>query len=96
MSTEHPVTIRGVTYPSQRLAAKSLGITPPAIAQAIRRGKLETVGLRSVNGRGKRCSIYLKGDLRDRLRDAPRKINISKVCNDALERELLKFDGWNG
>lgn len=38
-------TIRGVTYPSRRAAAKAHNVSVPAITQAARRGALDTVGL---------------------------------------------------
>ena len=40
-----PVTIRGVTYPSQRLAAEALGVSTQTITNAVQRGRLGTVGL---------------------------------------------------
>ena len=40
-----PVTIRGVTYPSQRHAAEALGVSTQTITQAVQRGRLGTVGL---------------------------------------------------
>lgn len=40
-----PVTIRGVTYPSQRLAAEALGVSKQTIAQAVQRGVTDNVGL---------------------------------------------------
>lgn len=39
-----PLTIRGVRYPSQTIAAEVLGVTQGAISNAIRRGTLDTVG----------------------------------------------------
>jgi hypothetical protein len=39
------VTIRGVTYPSQRHAAEALGVSTQAITQAVRRGTTDNVGL---------------------------------------------------
>jgi hypothetical protein len=40
-----PVTIRGVTYPSQKAAAEALGVSTQAITQAVRRGTTDNVGL---------------------------------------------------
>lgn len=40
-----PVTIRGTTYPSIQAAADALGIGRDAVAFAIQRGRLDTVGL---------------------------------------------------
>lgn len=40
------VTVRGVTYPSHAKAAKALGVTRAAVSVAVKRGKLEGVGLR--------------------------------------------------
>jgi hypothetical protein len=39
-----PVTIRGVTYPSQSAAAEALGLHPSLISRAYRRGTLDQVG----------------------------------------------------
>lgn len=39
-----PVTIRGVTYPSQRAAALALRVHPTLISKALRRGTLDKVG----------------------------------------------------
>ena len=40
-----PVTIRGVDYSSQSVAARALGVTSNAICMAARRGRLDGVGL---------------------------------------------------
>ena len=40
-----PVAIRGVTYPSQRLAAEALGVSTQTITQAVQRGTTDSVGL---------------------------------------------------
>lgn len=45
-----PVTIRGVNYPSISSAAEAVGVTHNAVTDAMRGGRLETVGL---NPRGK-------------------------------------------
>jgi hypothetical protein len=39
------VTIRGVTYPSQRHAAEALGVAPQTVAHAVKRGTADNVGL---------------------------------------------------
>jgi hypothetical protein len=41
---ERPITIRGVTYPSQVIAAEILGVKPNTICTARKRGTLDTVG----------------------------------------------------
>ena len=48
-----PVTIRGVEYPSRKIAAEVLGVTTPAITGAEKRGSLDTVGLRIMGRRPK-------------------------------------------
>ena len=40
-----PITIRGVEYPSQLMAAEILGVSPPTIYKAKKRGRLHSVGL---------------------------------------------------
>ena len=40
-----PVTIRGVTYESQIMAAKALGVTDRAISMAVKRGTLDRVAM---------------------------------------------------
>lgn len=40
-----PVTVRGVSYPSQAAAAEALGVAPSAIYGALERGTLDSVGL---------------------------------------------------
>jgi hypothetical protein len=39
------ITVRGVTYPSQKAAAYALGVTGQTLGAANRRGTLDTVGL---------------------------------------------------
>lgn len=39
-----PITIRGVTYPSQRAAAKALGLADATISQAKDEGRLDLIG----------------------------------------------------
>ena len=43
--TTGSIKIRGVVYPSRKQAAFALNITVSAIANAIRRGRIATVGL---------------------------------------------------
>lgn len=50
----HPVTIRGVTYPSQTAAAKALGVSTSRISNAKREGTLDLVGLRKAAGEAAR------------------------------------------
>ena len=51
-----PVTIRGVTYPTQTAAAKALGVWPAAITRAKALGTLDFAGL------GKRkCPVRVRG-----------------------------------
>lgn len=38
------VTIRGVTYPSQRAAADALGVKPQTVCSAIKRGYTDKIG----------------------------------------------------
>jgi len=38
-----PISIQGVKYPSQRIAAEVLGVSPITISSAKRRGRLATV-----------------------------------------------------
>lgn len=40
-----PVTVRGVSYPSQAAAAEALGVAPSAIHGALERGTMDSVGL---------------------------------------------------
>lgn len=40
-----PVTIRGITYPSQAAAAKVLGVAKATVCAAAKRGTLDKVGL---------------------------------------------------
>jgi hypothetical protein len=58
------VIIRGVTYPSQRLAAEALGVTPQTVGHAVRRGTTDNVGLGPLQ-KGceppRRCAITLGG-----------------------------------
>ena len=49
---ESPITIRGVEYPSQLIAAEVLGVAPATISSAKRRGALDAVGL-GLRGRPK-------------------------------------------
>lgn len=39
-----PVTIRGIEYPSQRAAAKAIGVSERTLSLAARRGRLDRVG----------------------------------------------------
>ena len=43
--TSNPIEIRGVNYPSQKAAAKALGLADSTIHSALERGTLGTVGL---------------------------------------------------
>ena len=40
-----PVTIRGVHYPKMSCAAYELGVTVQRVGQALREGRLDSVGL---------------------------------------------------
>ena len=42
--TPKPVTIRGVTYRSQRAAARALGVSNQAITAAVKRGNPDSAG----------------------------------------------------
>lgn len=45
-----PVRIRGVTYPSQRVAARALGVSERAIRNALDAGRVDQVGLHPKKG----------------------------------------------
>lgn len=45
-----PVRIRGVTYPSQRAAARALGVSERAIRNALDAGRVDQVGLHPKRG----------------------------------------------
>ena len=45
MTKAIPVTIRGTEYPSQRAAARALGVGMGTVCKAIAAGRLDTVGL---------------------------------------------------
>lgn len=51
------VRIRGVTYPSVKVAAEALGVTINAIYSALNRGNIDTVGL----GKSRPKSVELDG-----------------------------------
>lgn len=40
-----PVTIRGVKYPSVKVAAEALGVTPPTVSKAFKDGNPDLIGL---------------------------------------------------
>lgn len=52
--------MRGVTYASLTIAAKALGVTRQAVANAERRGTLDTVGLGHVAAHKK--AVLIKGE----------------------------------
>lgn len=51
MSKRKPLVIRGVEYPSLSAAAADLGVSIPAVCNARKRGRLDTVGLDPVDTR---------------------------------------------
>lgn len=57
MPKSKPVTIRGVTYPSQKAAAEALGVDRSAVTLAKRHGRLKYVGTGTGSTRKISCRI---------------------------------------
>lgn len=85
-----PVIIRGTRYRSGKAAARALGVAPSTISTAIRRGKLDTVGL----GRG--CSsqrpVKVGGILYPSCLDAARALGVTagQMSNFLAVRRAIK------
>ena len=59
--TPQPTFIRGTHYPSQRAAARAIGVSPKTVFQSLERGTQERVGLAKPTGQlgrpGRACHI---------------------------------------
>lgn len=81
-----PVRIRGVVYPSQRAAAKALGVTPSAVYNALERGAEDNIGLGRQNNNAK--PVTIDGVTYRSRAEATRRLGISKY--EAWKREDSK------
>ena len=87
------IKIRGVTYPSVKAAAASIGVSADSIYSALDRGNMDTVGL----GKTKKQPVTLDGFTFPSIRAAGRALGykrsyLSKVLKDggdASYRNLL-------
>jgi len=76
MRTEgFPVRIRGVTYPSHRIAARALGVSERAVRNALDAGRVDEVGLRRKKGGAHGIPCVYRGQ------EYPSQIAAAIACN---------------
>ena len=68
------IKVRGVTYPSVKAAASSLGVTGDAVYSALWRGKMELLGL----GNTKRKPVTVEGLSFRSIAEAARALGLSE------------------
>lgn len=86
-----PIEIQGVLYPSLKAAAEAFNVTPDAVRQAEKRGRLDTLGI----GRGhSRVPISFQGKEYPSIYQAAKETGISKsTLWSALENGNLETVG---
>lgn len=58
MMRSNPISVRGITYPSQASCARALGLSPQTVYQALERGTMHHLGLGATAGdHFKRASV---------------------------------------
>ena len=70
-----PVRVRGVTYPSQRVAARALGVSERAIRNALDAGRVDQVGLCPKKGGAHGVPCVYRGQ------EYPSRIAAALACN---------------
>lgn len=86
MSARTPVRIRGVIYPSQRAAAKALGVSPASVNNALERGAEDSIGLGRQNNNAR--PVTIDGVTYRSRAEAARRLGISK--HEVRKREDSK------
>lgn len=91
MRTEgFPVRIRGVTYPSHRIAARALGVSERAVRNALDAGRVDEVGLRRKKGGAHGIPCVYRGQ------EYPSQIAAALACNvstNSVYRAVRKAKG---
>lgn len=80
-----PITIRGVTYPSVKVAAATFGISIYTIYQARLRGQLQNVGLGPQDQPG--CSVRIRGVVYPNARVAGEALGLTPSAITAAVRQ---------
>lgn len=70
-----PVRIRGVTYPSHRIAARTLGVSERTLRLALDAGRVDQVGLRRKKGGAPGVPCVYRGQ------EYPSRIAAALACN---------------
>ena len=86
MPVKIPVKIRGVVYPTQRAAAKALGVSPQTVHHALERGTEDNIGLGRQNNNAR--PVTIDGVTYRSRAEAARRLGISK--HEAWKREDSK------
>ncbi|MBC6437127.1 MAG: hypothetical protein GDA52_03060 [Rhodobacteraceae bacterium] len=87
---KNPITIRGVTYPSQAAAARALGVSTSSVARLARRGEPDSIGIGTKSGQ----PITIRGVTYPSQAAAARALGISRqAVNDATRTGRLERCG---
>ena len=93
--TGFPVRIRGITYPSQRAAARALGVCDATVRKALDAGRIDEVGLNIRRGGHPGTPCLYRGKAYPSRAAAAKACGVTKAAVSKAAKASTEAETWS-